>query len=130
TMRSGSPGGASLAANYSVIAQQRTVLVRSPTRVEDVQEIHAVTHPHGVTFVRYVPIAAWRAKGIGPLIEPIAARIEGLFKRWPVVSAAAVQSVDQNGLITNGVEFIVHAGTDDLGDPEAHTAPVMVPVQE
>lgn len=119
-----------MAASFTVVAQQRTILVRSPTRVEDVQEIHAVTHPHSVTFVRYVPITAWKAKGAAALIAPIAERIEGLFHRWPILSAGAVQDVDGNGLITNGVEFVVHAGKAKSGDPEAHTATVTVPVQE
>lgn len=114
---------------FQVVGQQRTVLVRSPSSVEDVMEIHAVTKPSGVGFVRDVLYTTWKAKGVGPLLQPIAEHIEHIMDVRPVVSAAPVQTVDANGLITNAVEFVVHA-RDTAGDrAQAMTSTVVIPVQ-
>lgn len=118
-----------MAATFTVIAQARTVLVRSPTLVEDVMEIHALTHPHGVGFVRDVPIAAWKAKGVKPLLQPIADHIEHIMDVRPVVSAGPVQNVNRSGLVINAVEFVVHARPDVGPDAALHTSTVTIPVQ-
>lgn len=118
-----------MAVHFAVTAQTQTVLVRSPTLVEDVIEIHAVTKPHGVTFVRDVPIAAWRAKGVGPLLEPIAAHIEHIMTSRPVLSAGAVQDLGTGGLIANYVDFVVHARKAPASTAQLQTATVRIPVQ-
>lgn len=119
-----------MASNFTIVGQQRTVIVRSPTHVEDAQELHVVTHPHGVNFVRVLPLSAWHAGGAAKAVGPIAAHIEHIFASHPVVSAGAVQNVTANGLVVNAVEFVVHAGHTKAGDPEAHTATVEISVQE
>lgn len=118
-----------MAQAFTVIAQNRTVLVRSPTLVVDVVEVHAVTRPHGVTFVRAVPVATWQRGGVGAALEPIAEHIEHIMESRPVVSAGAVQSVNRNGLVQNAVEFVVHA-RDSAGPNAANMlGTVTIPVQ-
>jgi hypothetical protein len=118
-----------VAGNFTVIAQNRTVLVRSPTLVVDVVEVHAVTRPHGVTFTRAIPVATWQRGGVGAALAPIAEHIEHIMDVRPVVSAGGVQNVGRNGLVSNAVEFIVHA-RDAVG-PSAfqHQGRVLIPVQ-
>jgi hypothetical protein len=114
---------------FTVIAQNRTVLVRSPTLVVDVVEIHAVTRPHGVTFVRAIPVATWQHGGVAAALEPIAEHIEHIMAVRPVVSAGSVQRVNASGLVQNYVEFVVHA-RDSVG-PNAvqQQGTVLIPVQ-
>lgn len=118
-----------MAAGFTVIAQNRTVLVRSPTLVVDVVEIHAVTRPSGVTFVRAIPVATWQHGGVGAALQPIAEHIEHIMDSRPVLSAGAVQNVNRNGLVQNSVEFVVHA-RDTVGPNAAlHVGTVTIPVQ-
>lgn len=119
-----------MAADYTIQATNRTVDVRSPTLVEDVMEVHAITKPHGVTFVRLVPYKTWQEKGAGPAIGVIAAHIEHIMDARPhVVSGAAVQHVSQAGLIVNSVEFVVQVdGPTDLS-PGPFRDTVTIPVQ-
>jgi hypothetical protein len=118
-----------VAGAFTVVAQNRTVLVRSPTLVVDVMEIHAITRPHGVTFTRAIPIATWQRGGTGAALAPIAEHIEHIMDVRPVVSAGGVQDVGRSGLVQNSVEFIVHA-RDSVGPgAEQHQGRVLIPVQ-
>lgn len=117
-------------ADYTVLATNRTVDVRSPTLVEDVMEVHAITSPSGVTFVRLIPYKTFAAKGAGPSIAPIAEHIEAIMAaRSHVVSGAAVQGVDQSGLLTNSVEFVVEYDSADDNVPGPFSDTVTIPVQ-
>lgn len=118
-----------MAGNFSVVGQNRTVLVRSPTLVVDVMEIHAVTRPHGVTFTRAIPIATWQHGGVGAAIGPIATHIEHIMDSRPVVSAGGIQEIGRNGLVQNAVEFIVHARPAVGPGAEQHQGRVVIPVQ-
>lgn len=119
-----------MAADYTIQATNRTVDVRSPTLVEDVMEVHAITKPSGVTFVRLVPYTTWKTKGAGPAIGVIAQHIEHIMAVRPhVVSGAAIQTVGQSGLLANSVEFVVQVDgpTDSAPGPFRDT--VTIPVQ-
>lgn len=119
-----------MADNYEILATNRTVDVRSPTLVEDVEEVHVSTKPSGVTFVRLVPYKTFAAKGAGPSVEPIAAHIEHIMASRPhVVSGAAVQGVDQSGLLTNSVEFLVEYDDETGSRPGPFSDTVTIPVQ-
>ena len=58
------------AGTYTVVLQQRSTLVRSPTVVEDVEVIGVITSPSGIYFERAVPYANWLASSADPLIAP------------------------------------------------------------
>lgn len=119
-----------MAKQYTVLAVNRTVEVRSPTLVEDVMEIHVLTKPSGVTFVRAVPYKTWAKSGAAGTIAIIAEHIEHTFSVRPaVVSAAAVQQVDQSGLLVNAVEFVVEVDPPTDDQPGPFQATVTIPVQ-
>lgn len=116
-------------AGFQIVAQHRTVLVRSQTLVEDVMELTAITTPSGVTFVRAVKYDAWHAGGSHDALQPIADHIEAIMAHWPVLSGAAIQSVDASGLITNAVEFVLTIPGELGSQSPPHTTTVDVPVQ-
>lgn len=116
-------------AGFTVVAQHRTVLVRSQTLVEDVMELTAITSPSGVTFVRSVRYDVWHSGGAGPALQPIAEHIEAIMAHWPVLSGAAIQQVDASGLITNAVEFVITLPGELGSQAPPHTTTVDVPVQ-
>lgn len=119
-----------MAKHFTVMATNRTVEVRSPTLVEDVMEIHATTKPSGVTFVRAVPYKTWAGKGAAGTIAIIAEHIEHIFSVRPsVVSGAAIQQVDQSGLLVNAVEFTVEIDPPSDSQPGPFQSTVTIPVQ-
>lgn len=119
-----------MADNYTVTAARRTVQVRSATLAEDVMEIHATTKPSGATFVRNVPYDTWKKKGAAGTIAVIATHIEHIFSVRPNVrSAAAIQEVGDNGLITNAVEFVVRLDPPSDDQPGPFQDTVSIPVQ-
>jgi hypothetical protein len=119
-----------MATDFSIQATNHTVEVRSPTLVEDVMEVHAITKPSGVTFVRAVPYKTWQAKGAGPALGVIAQHIEHIMAVRPhVVSGAAIQTVDQSGLLANAVEFVVEYQSADDSQPGPFHDTVVIPVQ-
>lgn len=118
-----------MADQFIVLAQHRTVAVRSPTVVEDVEEITAQTKPSGVTFTRTVPYAVWHAQGASGLLEPIAERIEEILLKWPVSGGVGTQTLDPSGLVVNQVEFTVSINPPDPSQPGPMTATVSIPVQ-
>lgn len=119
-----------MATDYTVVASNRTVLVRSATLTEDVEELHVVTKPSGVTFVRDVLYTVWKSGAWKAGIELIAQHIEHIFAVRPhVIAASGVQQVDAQGLISNAVEFIVSVdGTSDA-NPGPFQSTVTIPVQ-
>lgn len=119
-----------MADNFQVLATNRTVEVRSPTLVEDVVEIHAVTKPSGVTFTRAVPYKVWAAAGAAGTIDVIAEHIEHIMAVRPnVISGAAIQQVNQSGLLVNAVEFVVQIDPPSDSQPGPFQATVDIPVQ-
>lgn len=118
-----------MAASFQIDGQNRTVLVRSPTLVVDVVEIHAHTRPSSVSFVRAIPFATWKAHGVGAALQPIAAHIEAIMVKYPVVSGSAIQRVMGGGLIANYVEFVVTLPDTPDDQTPAQTATVQIPVQ-
>jgi hypothetical protein len=119
-----------MAASFQVDGQQRTVLVRSPTLVIDVMEIHAHTRPSGVSFVRAIPYATWKAHGVGAALAPIATHIEGIMAKTYSVSGSAIQRVSQGGLITNYVQFVVTLPNTPADSTPSQTATVEISVQD
>jgi len=107
-----------MADNYTVVSQRRTVQVLSPQEVIDVEEVGFITKPSGVYAQREVPLAAWSAEGAAAWIGPLATAIEGLISGGLATSASFVQDVDDSGLLTDYVEFVVtYTPTDGLGLP-------------
>lgn len=116
-----------MATNYSLLGSSRTVLVRSPTKVEDVEELQVVTKPSGVQFVRDIPYASWKDGSWPKGINTIASNIEHIFAaRSHVIAGVPVQDVSPQGLITNAVQFLVRY-TSDNGSNFDDT--VEIPVQ-
>lgn len=116
--------------HFDILAASRTVLVRSAQLTEDVEELHAITKPSGVTFVRDVPYAAYAAGGAHKALEPIALHIEHIMKSRPhVVSGASVQLVDAQGLLTNAVQFLVSYSGVDAGRAGPFQDTVTITVQ-
>jgi hypothetical protein len=118
-----------MAAGFRVEGQNRTVLVRSPTLVEDAVEIHARATPSNIGFVRVILYSTWAKSGVKAALEPIADNIEQIVKNHNVVSGAPVQQVDASGLVSNFVEFIVTTKAQAGSPSPTMTAPVRIPVQ-
>ena len=95
------------AGTYTVVLQQRSTLVRSPTVVEDVEVIGVITSPSGIYFERAVPYANWLASSADPLIAPISGRIEQIIGAGTADTAWFTQDVDPSGLIINQMTFQV-----------------------
>lgn len=116
-------------ANYRLLGSERGVQQRTPTSAEDVEILEVATRPSGIRFVRNVPYPSftggkWRAD-----VATIAGHIEHILASRPhVVSGAPVQLVDQQGLITNAVSFLVSYVADDGAGPFQDT--VTIPVQD
>lgn len=116
-----------MADNFQVVSQRRTVQILSATEVIDVEEVGFVTKPSGVYAQREVPIAAWASEGAGAWIEPLAAAIEGLISGGLASGATFVQSVDDTGLLTNAIAFVV-TYTPPSGIPGPMQTTVEIPV--
>lgn len=116
------------AANYKLLGSSRGVQQRTPTTAEDVEILEVATKPSGVKFVRNVPYASfkdgkWRAD-----VTAIAGHIEHILASRPhVVSGAPVELIDQQGLLTNAVDFLVSYTADDGAGPFQDD--VVIPVQ-
>ena len=117
------------AAGVRVLAQNRTVLVRSPTVVEDAMEIAAQSTPSGIGFVRVILYTTWLQSGPKEPLQPIADHIEQIVANHPVVSGAPVQRVDASGLVSNWVEFQVTTKAQHGSPTPTMVAPVRIPVQ-
>lgn len=90
-----------------LLAAKRDVLVRGPTLVEDVERIDAVTTRHGVSFTRYVPYTSFVASGWLPLVATIGFAIDSALDLQGIGPAVFDQQLDDNDLLTNGIEFVV-----------------------
>lgn len=123
------PPAAYSGAAVRLIATRRTVLVRSATVVEDVEEITAETVRHGVTFIRYVPFAAFEQQGAMPLVAGIGYQIDSALDLDWVDAASFVQEVDAQGLITNAVEFTVSVPPPSLDQPGPFQSSTVIPLQ-
>lgn len=114
-------------ASYTPQGSTRTVQVLSATQVTEVERVEAVTVPHGVTFWRYVPIAAFLAEGSDVWLEPLAAAIEQRLDSGLADDAAMVEDTDSFGLVQDFVDFVVSVppGPGKVGP---FTTTVRVPV--
>ena len=116
------------AANYKLLGAVPTTEMRSPTNAIAVQELTVSTRPTGVTFVRNVAQDSWANGNWKTDVSTIADHIEHIFTARPhVLSAAPVQLVDDNGIITNAERFLLsYTSTDGSGPFQGY---VTVPVQ-
>ena len=101
------PGAGIGTGPFTVVTQQRSTLVRSPTVVEDVEIIGVVTSPSNVYFERAVPYQTWQENGAAVLISQIAQNIENVLAAGQASSAWFTQDIDPSGLIVNEVTFQV-----------------------
>lgn len=114
-------------ASYKLLGSERGVQQRTPTSAEDVEILEAATQPSGVRFVRNVPYAAFTSGKWRSDVATIASHIESILAARPhVVSGVPVQLVDQQGLITNAVEFLVSYTADDGAGPFQDTVTISV----
>lgn len=113
-----------------VVSTRRTVLVRSSTQVVDVAEIGAETTRHGVFFLRYVPYQAFLDGNALVAVAPIGYQIDSALDIPGIGPAMFVQDVDDAGLLTNAIEFVVSvpAPTPEQGGP--FTTTVTITIQE
>lgn len=115
-------------ANYKLTGSIATTEMRSPTSAVAVEELTVSTRPTGVNFTRNVAETAWEAGTWKADVTKIAASIEHIFASRPhVISAGPVQLVDDQGLITNAVRFLVSYTATDGAGPFQDT--VTIPVQ-
>lgn len=112
-----------------VVSTRRTVLVRSQTQVEDVEEIGAETTRHGVFFLRYVPYQNFADASALVLVAPIGYAIDSALDLPEVVGAQFVQEVDDSGLLTNAMEFTVQWIDPDPAHAGPYTDSFIVSLQ-
>ncbi len=122
-----------MAAQYTVVSQNRTVQVLSQSQVNDVMEVGAVTIPHGVYYQVEVPYPDWLAGYSDFALSGQAAFIEGAFAEPYVVGAASAQDVDPaSGLLVNYVDFTLRiaspAGTSGVQQTTARINPSVLPL--
>ena len=114
--------------NYKVLGSIHTTAQRSPTSAEEVEELTVSTRPSGIVFVRNVPYATYEAGKWDTGVALIAEHIEHILSARPhVIGGSPTQSVDQNGIITNNVQFLVSYTNDNGDGPFQDT--VTIPVQ-
>lgn len=96
-----------MAASYSVVSQQRTVQVISPTLVRDVQQVGINTHPTGVYLEYPIDLIEWRATLGAGTLGAIAEQVEGMIANTPAVAASFLEDVDDNGLLVGFLDVVV-----------------------
>lgn len=117
-----------MADRFLVQSQHRDVQVLGPSQVVDVERVAATTIPHNVWFERNVPLVAWNPADVGLWLEPIASAIEAYLETGQAVSAAFVQDVDDSGLLTDSIEFVVQVPPPTQAQTGPMQAVVTVPV--
>lgn len=113
-------------ASYSVLANESTVQVLSPTVVKDIVYVTILTSPSGVVCSLAVDAKEFNAGTAGPLVTSYADNVEQLMGMPEVIGAQGYQAVEPTGLLSDNVSFIVQyvpAG----GSASAITAEAIVP---
>jgi hypothetical protein len=117
-----------MADRFIVQSQHRDIQVLSPTQVVDVERVAATTVPHNVWFERNVPLVAWNPSDVGLWLEPIASAIEAYIQTGQAVSASFVQDVDDAGLLTDSIEFVVQVPPPSAAQTGPMQTTVVVPI--
>lgn len=123
------PNATNVYQSVKLLGTRRTVIPRSQTTIEDVEEIQATTTRHGVYFIRYVPYTAFTSSGWLPLVAPIGFAIDSALDLDGIDSAVFVQDVDAAGLITNAIEFTVSIPAPSADQPGPFSTTVEVSIQ-
>lgn len=111
-----------MAGNYSVVSQQKDVIVLGPTRVLDVQRVGFVTHPSGIYAEYSIDWQTWLAsRGAGEL-GSIAGAIESLIATTAAVSATYVQDVTPNDLLADYLDVVVEYIPSNPAIPRQYTS--------
>jgi hypothetical protein len=117
-----------MADRFLVQSQHRDIQVLGPSQVVDVERVAATTIPHNVYFERNVPLVAWNPSDVGLWLEPIASAIEAFLETGQAVSASFVQDVDDSGLLTDSIEFIVQVPPPSAAQSGPMQTTVVVPL--
>jgi hypothetical protein len=116
-----------MAANYTVVTQNREVMVLGPTEVMDVEKVGIATKPTGI-YVEYpLPLSLWQTRAGFELLGSLAAGIEQQISSGLAVGGSYVQDYDVNNLLVDFCEFVVEYMPTD-GRPPQRTA-VLVPLE-
>jgi hypothetical protein len=115
--------------NYTVLASESTVIVLSPTLTEDGISTTFQTQPHGVIVTITLPQATFDANDGPAVLERYATGVEEVMALDYVVGGQGVQTIDESGLIADGVSFTVAYQPLDAQAAEM-TASVTVTAQD
>lgn len=123
------PGATNVYQSVKLLGTRRTIIPRSQTNIEDVEEITAVTTRHGVYFVRYVPYTSFTQSGWLPLVATIGFAIDSALDLDGIDAAVFLQDLDEAGLIKNLIEFTVSIPPPSAEQPGPFSTTVTVPIQ-
>jgi hypothetical protein len=116
--------------SVQLVSTRRTIIPRSATTVEDVEEIAVSTTRHGVYFLRYVPYTSFTSSGWLPLVAPIGFAIDAALDLDGIDAAIFLQDVDAAGLLSNQIEFTVSVPPPSADVPGPFSTTVEIPIQK
>src|SRR6266536_2493064 len=115
-----------MAGNYSVVTQNREVLVLGPTEVIDVEKVGILTKPTGI-YVEYpLPLVLWQTRAGFEILGSLASGIEQQVSEGLAVGGSYVQDYDENNLLVDFVDMVVQYVPTD-GRPPQRTS-VLIPL--
>ena len=116
-----------MAGNYSVVTQNREVLVLGPTEVIDVEKVGILTKPTGI-YVEYpLPLVLWQTRAGFEILGSLASGIEQQVSEGLAVGGSYVQDYDENNLLVDFVDMVVQYVPTD-GSPPQRTS-VLIPLE-
>jgi len=116
-----------VAKTWLVQGTRADVQVLSPTEVQDVQRISAVTVPHNVWFEVLVPRKGWLQGDIDRQLLAISGMIETIIDHGTATDATYVEDLDVNGLVQSYIEFVIEVPAPSPSQVGSMTTTVRVP---
>lgn len=113
-------------ASYSVLANESTNQMLSPTVTKDIVYVTILTSPSGVVCSLVVDADQFNKGTAGPLVTSFADNVEQLMGMSEVIGAQGYQQVQPTGLLADNVSFIVQY-VPPGGAASAITAVAIVP---
>src|SRR6266702_1303202 len=116
-----------MAKNYNPVDSSRDIQVVSSTLVIDIENVAGTTNPHGIYFLRRVPLTIFGTAAADDYVNELANAIEDRLSSGLADNAAWREEVDSLGLLTDVVDFLVSIqGTGPI--PGTFSDIVTVPV--
>lgn len=119
-----------MAGGFVIQTQNQAVQVLGESTIRNVMQIGFTTVPSNVYAIVEIPLQFWRQFGSTAYVDQVASLIEAAMSRPDVVGAEYVQDLDETGLLTAFVEFIVSIQPPNLNQFGPMTARARVSIKD